>query len=584
MQSDSSIRTEIALYLNGLRVGFLQDEDSFIKVKPTGIALQMILPPNYDSRGIRISLGEDFGIAGFEISLLPTDNNTGVFSANPVDLESICGMRLIGKTSLSVHYFGRALMGYTTYVVFESNPTIMNYVGLMRNDLQSEEQAILDLYGLSREEFIFDPIEQEELCQPTLMKYAMLVHLYKGAKPLLALRPEELDCQLGVSSTGSWQLIHRVANISTGQIAQAYGKGERFFENSIASLPLPLRVPIQTKSTSFNVQSNRFIAGVLKDVLKEIEQIVSLLEDELEVIRAQVQGLRNSTSYKVYLEFKLTRLQRACDFCYQFKQDIHRFLQNMRDLGVALPKQLERRPVHLKMPYRVLVNAYHRYFSSTKIMQEVAFLLQPSCAVQTRSISYLYELWVTLHIFHILTQKLGFCRESSSTAIDKPLLTDLFSKNGIVLKKPGTKGFLRFCYNKKFSLLNQPFCLEQLGVFPRVMAGETRVIAKNNPDICLEFYDGMKEQPKILIFDPTFSNNPQVHKEKGYYRSLILYRESYNTPSKFWKKVVAESLAVHPYKPGDDLPLEGEWPLVPGTSIEESALFLEELLDMHGLL
>ncbi len=584
MQSDNSIKTEIALYLNEIPVRFSKEDIELSRAKPTDIHFRIVLPDQYEARGIKILLGGDVGIAGFEISLLPTAAKD-VFIADPSDIESICGMRLIGKTSLSIQYFGCELMGYFTYVVFESKVIVNNYVNLMREDLRDEEEAILDFYGLSREEFVFDSIEHDESCQPTLMKYLMLVHLYKSAKPILKMRLEELEGHLKASSTGSWQMIHRVSRLNIEQVTEAYRSGEAFFANALTTYPLPLKVPVKHSSTSFNVPANRYLGQVFKKIIKEIEKVLALLTEEIKDIEMLKANVRSLSSYKTYLDFKACRLQQAFELCIQFKNDCYRFLQNLSQLGVVFYKKPESRPIYLRMPYRVLADAYVKYSSHIRISQEAAFLLQPSCAVQTRSINYLYELWVTIHVFQILTKKLGFiCEKQSLSNVEMPLLVKLFSKNGIELKNPKKKGILKFYYNKKFPYLTQPFCVDLLGVFPRAIGGSTKIISKNNPDICLEFYDGITQQPKILIFDPTFSNNPQIHKEKNYYSSLILFRENYNAPTQKWKKVVVESIAVHPHKLEEDLPLEGEWPLVPGESINNSVMYLEELLEMHGVL
>ena len=582
MLADNNINSRLEVYVNGVPLSFKPEEDlRLFCLNPNDINIELVLPDTVDSNEISISVGDDIGTKGFEIHIgKKTEANK--FSIAKEYVSQICGLRLVGKCALTLLQSGKPLLGYSTMVRFLPHEQIQQYLKSMRADFANYNQAVLDMYGLSSEDFCItanDDMEDE-----SVVPFVMLMQMYKASKRFFSIRFEELHSQIVVSTEAQWTTIQEVRGINANHLSQAYRAGEAFLPFSCGSVnALPLRVPDKRNCISYDTMANRYITGVLKELIWIVEAVRHDVRTELDDIRDV--EVRSNDGYIQYVAFKKNRLIDALNFCEDFLAEIYQKLDLLYGAGVSQYKTVNMvNQYQIPSTYRLLIRAHEMLKRKMKLVSNGVSLRTFDCSMQTRSVNHLYELWVVQLILRILVEHLGYENEIGLNERTKLTHHLLKYKTVELTTKDLSRPTIKIYYNRVFPLFTNPFCIDEIGVLPRQLQGAVGVVSKNNPDICLEFYQKGTTVPRMLIFDPTFSNNTQKHIEKSYYKQLIWYRPSPNAERSTWRRIVLSAVAVHPFKNYDDLPIDDEWALTPGSTFQEAASWLEDLLMQHQLI
>ncbi len=583
MQSGNSTDNKFTFLINGQALSFDPDIDikRFI-IQPNSIHMQVLLSSELDPAKIEISLGDDIGFKGFLIRLEKIENSSA-YGICQEDIDLLCGMRLIGRVAVNIFYADLPLAGYSTFVYFLPRKEIEDYVKAMRNDFQEDIAGLLDCYGLTREEFMLEPSDDERW-EPSSLHVQLLQRLYKDTRPFFRSKNDELDSALIAGGNTSWVPLQNERQIQSKQLHDAYLAGQPFYCASVGAIQmLPAKVPVRHNEVSYNTYPNRLILSVLYKIHKDVTAVHNSYCAEQESLLNDYGGIRGR-SFFAFINYKREKLKQATLLCTEILLETRRSICRLIDLGVK--KGDGKNPPNrliLKQTYQMILLGYRRFRSHIELAQRGVHPWALIHSMQTRGVNYLYEIWIAKYILKLFTDTLKFTYVGKISA--ESLTISLLAGKPIELKSPHEGQYIKFYYGRKFPRFDNPLCSENIGVMPRVLKGEKRRIAKDNPDICIEFYDSYDEAPRILIFDPTFSSSPVIHKEKSYYKHLIWYRKDSNTPKSAWRRAVVESMAVHPYQSlRDELPLEGELTITPGVDRTITDESLIDLLRLYRLI
>lgn len=535
-----------------------------------------ILNSKYDPSQISISVGADESLPGFEVRLWENTEEELLFSREEATYQ-LAGQRLLGRCAIDICYHGKPIFGYTSVVWFVPSQEVQEKVLFIREMLEQASSRILDIFGLSQESFSFTQDVEGIMDEAHLEKFLLLNRFYLEAMPFFRLKTEQLDSVLVRTGTEAMVSVSKAHPLTLEKLHEAYRKGERLRNVQAISTGrkgtspvnwLPARVPSFTPTLNFDTSLNRAALLVLKEMLAETQKVEDLIGMELFQLEEQkvyYGGLA------LFLDYKKQRLKYALGRCLRIANDIQERIRLLENLGVKLGGVRESPRLWQSFTYRALFKAYNIFRHQKLVLPHVVLTGGVEYSLQTRSINSLYEIWVTHLILKLLVERLGFSK------VERKLETEKFPENYILksgetveLRSPRGERVL-FHYDRQYPPLENVFCTERVGYVARRISGEMHRIQKNNPDISIEFYSSFESEPRIVIFDATFSNNPKVHQNKNYYQDTIWYRESIDSPKEEWIPPVIAAVAVHPFPPDDGLPSYTEFPLVPQEGVEEAA-------------
>ena len=516
-------------------------------------------------------VGEEKEFPGFTLQFVRTKDN--ILFLSEEDKKQLTGQKVFGLISLQVQYKSRPFVGYWTQVYFEPSDKVRQQVDYMRESLQSANVAVLDFYGLSKDNFNIDLDDEQYGYEMELESYLLLNQFYRRAYYYFNSGIESVDCELTNIYEKISVPIHKAHPITTDMIYSAHRNKEKFCsyqrepeaDNKMdrTSLLLPQRVHLKRQMNNYNTPINRYTLYILSTMLKESDRISKYIEEEI----SNYDDLKNSTygGYAIQLDYKMQRLKVAWHSCKTIYSHIIEHIELLKQLGVDSRKPNKTVKGSIKPAYAALFRAFQRYRISTALVPKIINVDEKSFPLQTYSISRLYEIWVVHVISKVMIENLGFTMAfddiQSEYSVSSP---SGILKSGKTLVMTSPKGSrVYFHYDKKYPSLHNPFSQDLLG-FVSMSLGGREPISKNNPDISIEFYDGFNSAPKIIVLDATYSNNPIIHEQKTYYEDTILYRNNIDAPKQEWEQPVRIAIAVHPFPKQDGLPRKREIALVPG--------------------
>jgi hypothetical protein len=589
----------LGVWLNGKQLSFEaeRDRNAFVIERAS---LNLVVKVNretddLDAYQLTIVVGGDGSLPGYEITM---HREKGVMVCDGEFIKQLAGQRLIGYCPISICYRGKPLPGFSTEVTIVPNPEVIKMVELMRNTLKQANAVVLDFYGLTREPVDFqNDLTSPGESDPGLEQFLLIDRFYRDAYPFFRAGSERLENVLVRTENQATLIqINRAEHLSAYELAKAYRKGGRFRKLSDAVTSSNVLNPISIDffpewvsdprpCLSFDTLSNRQALFILHQILTGLKKVTREVQQE-------IKRLSNRTyygGYAIYVDYQHRRLQNVSNRCQQILAEVEGKTNLLLTMGVKPVKSVGSVRGRLNPIYASLITAFDKYQKRLMALPHLAMLDESSHPLQTRSVEKLYEIWVMHLILKVMLKRLGF------------ILNDNISRNLKNKGRPPLNYILRagqsvelisplghrtvFHYGKLYPSLDSIFSREKLGAVSRKIAGELRPTKKDNPDIAIEFYKSQDEEPKIIMLDATFSNHPEIHRKKNYYQCCICYRPTLDAPRSKWKLPVREALAVHPYFSGDELPLWGEWTLVPNDKAEDDACdFLSNLFKRHELI
>lgn len=567
---------DFRVWVNDQELSFDPEEDQKrIIIETSRLQFKVkLLRGKYDLSQISVMVGADESLPGFEVRLWENTEEQILVSREEATYQ-LAGQRLLGRCAVDVCYYGKPVFGYTSVVWFVPSPEVQEKVLFMREMFEQANSTILDIFGLARETFSFTQDVRGIVEGTRLEKFLLLNHFYLGAMPFFRLRAEQLDSVLVRTGTDAMISVGKAYPLTVEKLHEAYRKGERLRNiqgvPSLGSSPvgwLPARVPSQAPALNFDTVPNRAALLVLKEMLSETEEVEELIK--LELSRLEEQKVYFG-GLALFLDYKKERLQYALGRCLRIAAEIQERIHLLQHLGVKPGRLRDNPKLWQSFAYRALFKAYNIYRHQKLVLPHVVLTGGEGYSLQTRSINSLYEIWVTYLILKLLVERLGFTKVETMEGTGKfPENYILKSGETVELRSPRGERVL-FHYDRQYPPLENVFCTEQVGYVPRRIPGEMHWIHKNNPDISIEFYSSFESEPRIVVFDATFSNNPKIHLNKTYYQDTIWYRETLDSPKEEWIPPVVAAVAVHPFPAEDGLPSYTEFPLVPEPGAEDAA-------------